>query len=98
MEDVLIDSIWQVNQDLDNGLLNHLEPTPTQPTQPPAIDDTMEVDDAAATASAAKNEDQLANEVAANLAAAQARLATFAAALIVSSRIDKSATQYQSLT
>ena len=83
LEDVLIDVVWQVNQDLDNGLLEHLIPTPAPTAEPaPTESDTMEVDGAAN--GAVKSEADLAKERAARLAGVQSRLAQFTAALIVS--------------
>lgn len=85
LSDVLIDTVWQITQDLDNGLLQHLNSAPTSTAVPDQIDtDTMEVDGGVQSVKSAVD---VAKESAAKVAAAQARLATFTAGLIVSTYI-----------
>jgi hypothetical protein len=74
LEDGLIDVVWQVHQDLDNGLLEHLIPTSVPTSEaPPAEGEAMEVD------GANKSEEEVAKERAARVAAVQTRLAQFTA-------------------
>lgn len=86
LEDVLIDVVWQLGQDLDNGLLEHLVPPPPQTGKPDKVEaDTMEVDSTESSPVVAVQRDEVvAKERAARVAAVQGRLAGFTAALIVS--------------
>lgn len=83
IEDHLIDTVWQLDQDIDNGLLDHTNPTPPAAVADASAGTGMEVDSAVekieAEVAAAHAKDRAARSL-----AAQVRLAEFTSHAIVS--------------